>query len=544
MTRRVQRRLPINERSNHQPAGKPEDELARELAQVVLYSAKVGTIPREPGFINSLVYFFRLVMRRLLVWYTRPLHEYQSHVTHSLNIVQARLAAPALKMEEMMAGLRAVTANVDAAMRQVRHRQADLESDFQQQARFVQLRVTSLQDLVPGSKTALPSQASVREVARDLPQRPFGVNVVGHLRSEKGLGEAMRASLRSLQAGNVPVCATEFLDPGSQNVETGMIEGLGNPYRFNLVHMNADQFSFFAAENKAFLTNRYNIGYWNWELASLPWDLYGRFRHLDEVWVPSTFTRASVAEISPIPVTCIPYSINPEASASNENPRARFGLPPGVFIFLFVFDFQSYQVRKNPRGLLRAFHSAFGDQTDVLLVIKCSHGDFAPDELKVLQQLCQKPNVRLLNEVLPREALNSLLAACDCYVSLHRSEGFGLTMAEAMALGKPVIATGYSANTDFMSPDNSFLVRYQLVEIEEEHGPYSRGFLWAEPDVQHAAQLMRQVSDGGDEISQIAFKGRDDVFKKLHPATVAYHINSRLQQINSYLGVQEDANVH
>src|SRR5437773_10084545 len=134
MTRHVQRRLLINDRPNHQPAGKPEDELARELAQVVFYTAKVGAIPREPGFISSLVYFFRLVMRRLLVWYTRPLHEYQSHVTHSLNIVQARLTAHALKMEELMAGLRAVTANVDAAMRQERQRQADLEEDFRQQA--------------------------------------------------------------------------------------------------------------------------------------------------------------------------------------------------------------------------------------------------------------------------------------------------------------------------------------------------------------------------------------------------------------------------
>ena len=538
MTRRVQRRLPINERSNHQPAGKPEDELARELAQVVLYSAKVGTIPREPGFINSLVYFFRLVMRRLLVWYTRPLHEYQSHVTHSLNIVQARLAAPALKMEEMMAGLRAVTANVDAAMRQVRHRQADLESDFQQQARFVQLRVTGLQNLLPASKAVAARRAGARnETARDLGQLPFGVNVVGHLRSEKGVGEALRASLRSLRAGNIPVCAREFLDPGSQNVETGRIEGSGNPYRFNLVHMNADQLSFFAAENRAFLTGRYNIGYWNWELASLPWDFYGKFRHLDEVWVPSSFTKASVAEISPIPVTCIPYSINPEAAGKPGETRARFGLPSHAFIFLFVFDFQSYEARKNPRGLLRAFQEAFGDQTDVLLLIKGSHGDFAPDQLQALQRLCQKPNVRLLDEVLPREALNSLLGACDCYVSLHRSEGFGLTMAEAMALGKPVIATGYSANMDFMNEDNSFLVRYRLVEIEDDYGPYTHGFLWAEPDLEHAAELMRRVRGAGQDVASIAARGRDDVSRKLHPATIARSMSSRLREISSYLGI-------
>src|SRR5256885_3411680 len=256
---RAQRRMRINERLTDKPAAARDDELAKELAQVSLHTSKVGTIPRHPGFINNLVYFFRLVMRRLLVWYTRPLHEYQSHVTHSLNIIQTRLEAPALQMEELVAGVRAIATNVDAAMQQARQRQADLEEDFRQQARLTQLRVTSLQDLVPESKTSLPNRAPSHEAARHLEQLPFGVNVVGHLRSEKGLGEAMRASLRSLQAGNIPVCAAEFLDPGSQNVETGISDGEGNLYRFNLVHMNADQFSFFAAENKAFMTGRYNI---------------------------------------------------------------------------------------------------------------------------------------------------------------------------------------------------------------------------------------------------------------------------------------------
>ena len=485
-------------------------------------------------------------MRRLLVWYTRPLHDYQSHVTHSLNIIQARLAASALQMEELMAGIQAIATNVDTAMRHVWQRQADLEKDFQQQARLVQLRVTGLQNLLPASETAPTRPGRARhEAARDLGQLPFGVNVVGHLRSEKGVGEALRASLRSLQAGNIPVCASEFLDPGSQNIESGLIAGEGNPYRFNLVHMNADQLSFFAAENKAFLAGRYNIGYWNWELSSLPWDFYGKFRYLDEVWVPSTFTKGAVEEISPIPVTCIPYSINPEAikSASGDGRaalRATLGLPSNVFIFLFIFDFQSYAARKNPLGVLEAFQQAFDDCADVLLVIKGSHGDFAPAESGFLKRLCQRPNVRFIDEVLPREALNVLLAACDCYVSLHRSEGFGLTMAEAMVMGKPVIATGYSANTDFMTADNSFLVRYELVEIKEDHGPYNRGFIWAEPDIRHAADLMRNVRGNADEVYRIASKGRDEVLHNLRPRAISQLMKIRLEQLCSVIDTAKD----
>src|SRR5438105_13016986 len=112
---RGQRRWRINDRPTDKPTVAPEDELARQLAQVSLYTSKVGTIPRPPGFINKLVYFFRLVMRRLLVWYTRPLHDYQSHVTHSLNIIHDRLAASALQMEELMAGIQAIATNVDTA---------------------------------------------------------------------------------------------------------------------------------------------------------------------------------------------------------------------------------------------------------------------------------------------------------------------------------------------------------------------------------------------------------------------------------------------
>ena len=110
-------------------------------------------------------------------------------------------------------------------------------------------------------------------------------------------------------------------------------------------------------------------------------------------------------------------------------------------------------------------------------------------------------------------------------------------MAEAMVLGKPVIATGYSGNTDFMNENNSFLVRYRLVEIEHDHGPYTRGFKWAEPDLEHAAQLMRQVQDGGKDIAAIAAKGRDDMLRKFHPATIAQSIRTRLQDIGSYLGI-------
>lgn len=529
-----------------QPSSDPpdgmDDHLAREIALTTELTGKVGIAVRRPGLLNIIAYWFQRVVGRLLVWYTRPLHEYQSHVTHSLNILQARVEAPKKLALNLDNGIRQIELNVDAAVAELRARQAELEKDFQQQTRLIESNIRALGNAFPASVSLSPKIhyiSPIEAANRGLLDLPFGINAVGHATSEKGVGEAMRASLRSVQAANVPYCVTEFVDPGSRNIENTAALSDGNPYVFNLVHMNADQLSLFAAKNRKYLSRRYNIGYWNWELASFPWDFYGKFRHLDEVWVPSTFTRESVEKISPIPVTYIPYSINPNVSAEPQWTRERLHLPKDAFVFLFIFDFQSYVTRKNPAGVIQAFKRAFGERSDVFLLLKSSHGDYAPEQVDALRQMCGENNARLYDEVIPREALNALVGMCDGYVSLHRSEGFGLTMAEAMNLGKPVIATEYSANTDFMTAANSFLVRYRLVEIEEDCGPYSRGYQWADPDLDHAAELMRQVVADPAAARKIAEKGREDVQRKLHPSAVGELIKSRLEQISASISTKE-----
>ena len=365
-------------------------------------------------------------------------------------------------------------------------------------------------------------------------ERPFGVNVVGYVTSEKGVGEAGRSSLRILKTTGIPYVANNFIDTGSANLETAPQNySEENPFVVNLINVNADQIPYFAERNEGYLSGHYNIGYWNWELSSFPREWGGSFNYLDEVWVSSTFTRDSVASVSPIPVTAVPLSIDPALRPSPEWSRMKFGIDSDVFVYLFLFDIHSFLERKNPIGLIRAFKQAFGGRKDVLLLMKSTHAGSQPEQLHLLKQESRGANVRIFDEVLPRQAIYSLMSLADCYVSLHRSEGFGLTMSEAMMCGKPVIATGYSGNMDFMTEENSFLVPYRLVEIERDHGPYKKGYVWAEPALEHASQLMRHVFENREAASAVARRGQADVLSKLHPQTIGELVSKQLSLLKA-----------
>ncbi len=185
--------------------------------------------------------------------------------------------------------------------------------------------------------------------------------------------------------------------------------------------------------------------------------------------------------------------------------------------------------RKNPLGLIAAFKKAFGSRTDVQLLIKSSHSDQATEQLRMLQEASAGTNVRILDGVLSRDDKHELMMAADCYVSLHRSEGFGLTMAEAMQCGKPVIATGYSGNVDFMTPETSFLVPYTLVALDRNFGPYKMGCHWAQPDLDYAADVMRDLADHHDSATEIGQRARAHVDRVLHPAAVAKSVLAHLR---------------
>ena len=388
-------------------------------------------------------------------------------------------------------------------------------------------------------KTGRRERRDQLEVSREPSHqtRPFGINLAGYFESEKGVGEAARATVRALEAVSVPYVMNNVRDAGAVNVDS--ISGCfsdENPYNINLVHINADQLPTFGVrKGREYFAQRFNVGYWFWELASFPSDYYGSFECFDELWTASKFTQAALAHASPIPVVRIPPALNPAPMVVDKEIGCdRFGLPCDRFLFLVMFDFHSSIERKNPAAAVEAFKQAFGKAEDVMLVVKSSHlsDDKAPLR-PILESAQNQNNIRVIDGVFSRWEIDHLLVACDCFVSLHRSEGFGLPIAEAMKFRKPVLATAYSGNMDFMTPTNSFLVRYGLVELDRDYGPYRRGSVWAEPDVSHAADLMRYVYEKREEASKIGVKAEQDIMRLFSPPVIGQQIRERLTRLAS-----------
>jgi glycosyltransferase involved in cell wall biosynthesis len=360
----------------------------------------------------------------------------------------------------------------------------------------------------------------------------FGVNVQGYARTESGMGEGVRGVLRALASAGIPYSLHNLELNVRSRMEDRSFEAFegGDEFDVNVMFVNADQVPQIARHlGRERLRRRYNVGCWSWELEEFPPEWRGSFGYFHEIWTPSTFCLESIAAVSPVPVRRLPHAVEFEPPA--DLARSDLGLPADRFVFVFVFDYLSFTERKNPLGLVRAFKRAFGPGDGAVLVLKTINSEFDPEGAALLAREAAGHPVVFLDRYLTRREVHGLLALADCCVSLHRSEGFGLTLAEAMVLGKPVVATAYSGNTDFMNPGNSFPVRYRLVPIERDHGPYRAGWRWAEPDEEHAAEQMRAVFADREAARRIAERGREDVRRELSNAAVGRLLRRRLERI-------------
>jgi len=361
--------------------------------------------------------------------------------------------------------------------------------------------------------------------------RRAGVNVVGYLRGELGVGESARLMLDALNAGGVPH-ATASVDRLLQSRQgaTYLEAATGAPYDTTLLCVNADMTPTIATAVPSLLERSYRIGMWYWEVEEFPPSQHEGFRHVDEVWVATDFVRRAIEPHSPVPVRTITPPL-PQPRRGPGRTRADLGLPERPF-YLFAFDYLSTAERKNPWGLVEAFELAFAPGEGPLLVIKSINAHRRPDQAERLRlRVAGSPDVLLLEDYLDAEDLDALVALCDCYVSLHRSEGLGLTMAEAMALGKPVIATGYSGNLQFMTEANSFLVPWTSTTIPGGCEPYPAGGTWADPDLGAAAQLMRTVLEDPELATARGRQAAEDLRTLHSPEVAGRQITERLAEL-------------
>lgn len=387
---------------------------------------------------------------------------------------------------------------------------------------------------IPAVFRAALARLEVRSPARGAhvaEPSPTGVNVAGYVRAELGTGEGARLTVAAVKAAGIPYSVIDFGATASRQQHPFTDFGTAMPvYDVNLLQVNADMFPRFAERyGEELLSGRYTVGIWAWEIETFPDAMVAAERFTDEIWAVSTFAAEAIRKKVSKPVFAFPHPVIPPCPPSLT--RAELGLPE-AFTFLFCFDFFSVVERKNPRGLVEAFSRAFAPGEGPVLVVKSINGDQAKEQLEALRaSAAGRPDILVMDGYLTQDRVHGLMNACDTYVSLHRGEGFGLTMGEAMGLGKPVIATGYSGNLDFMSDANSFLVPYRYASIPPGCAPYPVGARWAEPDLDRAARLMRFVYEHPDEARAVGRRARADILRLHGAGARAPFIRSRLAAI-------------
>ncbi|BBK43970.1 glycosyl transferase [Allostella vacuolata] len=350
---------------------------------------------------------------------------------------------------------------------------------------------------------------------------PPGMTIYSHFSTPTGLAVAARGTASAAAAAGIPVQLAEFR-PGMTDPPTQPI---------TVLHTNPDivlhliRKGLFSADRLR--EGRFTIGCWAFDgLDILPEGWAEAIPLVDEVWAPSTFSASAGAPLLPVPVVPMPLCVAPVAGPHG---RADFGIEESAFVFLFVFDANGTIVRKNPQGVIQAFVQAFPvPEGRIRLVLKTRA--FPEDAFLHLQrQLAVRPDIRFVNETWSDPRTKALIAACDCYISLHRAEGFGLTMAEAMYFGKPVIATGYSGNLDFTLPENSHLVPYRWMRLEQQAGALRAGMRMAEPDVDAAARLMRRVVERPAESRALGARAAAFIRDQFSAQAVGARIRARVE---------------
>ena len=401
-----------------------------------------------------------------------------------------------------------------------------------------QLFAASLPRRVP-SILSRPDQQSLEysvHLARPAAARVEGVNILSHFCNPSGIQQAAVWTKEALERVGLRTSCRDVPVP-SPVLPRDRAQWLGlEVFPFTIL-THAGSPYFLSAYPRSGLFRRenvYRIAYWAWELERVPDEWLEAAALVDEIWSPTQFVvEAMRSRISRPVFQMLPgVEVGPIEAVS----RASLGIPEKDLVFLFMFDLHSQLHRKNPLSTIRALQKAFRRDDAATLVIKATGGDVHVADMAALRQMCATEKVILVEEQMSRARAYGMIALCDCFISLHRSEGFGLGLAEAMLMGKPVIGTGYSGNLDFMSRENSMLVDYQLVQIEEDRPIYTRGNFWAEPSIDHAAFYLRYVYENRQEVAARAAQVQPALREKLSLQSAGRRMADRLSQIAAARG--------
>jgi glycosyltransferase involved in cell wall biosynthesis len=389
--------------------------------------------------------------------------------------------------------------------------------------------------LVPVLQPPMPELAfrDADPLVHEQPPR-WGVNVAGFFTAELGVGEAARLLIAGLDARGIPALPIQgrLIPPSRQEAEFAYSGPDDAAYPINIVCINGDGIPVFAREaGRSFFEGRHTIALWWWEVGEPPAQWSEAYEFIDEVWVASQHIYEAIAPTSPVPVVKVTLPVIAPRVARRT--RSELGLPADGFLFLYLHDYHSVEARKNPLAPIDAFQRAFPAGSGTKLVIKSVNAETRPIEHdRVVRAVADHPDITLLDEYVSGSEKNAMLAHCDCYVSLHRSEGFGLTVAEAMLLSKPVIATRYGGTQEFLNEENSYLVDWTPTSVGEGAFPYPADGVWAEPDLDQAAALMRQIFAKPAEANAKAALAREQMLARHSPEVAGATMERRLEVIH------------
>jgi glycosyltransferase involved in cell wall biosynthesis len=362
---------------------------------------------------------------------------------------------------------------------------------------------------------------------------PVGVNLIGHAGTRSGVGEDLRMAALALEAAKIPFVVRK-VEPstgiGSNKDELNARLVEHSPFSINMFCMAGMETVTMLSKRRNLLEGKFNIGFWPWELSQWP-KLWSHGPGLmDELWASTSFTASAYRQSSSVPVRQVPMAVEVDATEGLE--RLDFGLPQDRFLFAFSFDGHSSFGRKNPEGVVRAFQMAFPSRDETVgLILKGLRVSDHPAWCHLESLAAEDPRISLIADSMSRGRLLDLYRAIDCFVSLHRSEGFGRNIAECMLLGKPIIATKYSGNVDFTTDATAAMVDASLKPIGHGEYPFGAGQFWADPELEQAADHMRRISSDETWRSKIARSGRTFINSHHSPTVVGERFRQELNRV-------------
>lgn len=359
--------------------------------------------------------------------------------------------------------------------------------------------------------------------AKNQPDVSSEVLIGGEIFRASGLGEGARIMQRALRKENIPSWMFE-VQPykfSRQRYNKNQRILADKPKAPLVLHVNAPQLPYaLLALPRKYLFQRKIIGYWAWELPVISDDWKPGFRCVHEIWVPSIFTAQALepwARKYKKIIRIVPHALAATSLKPVCQSRVTFGLPENALIVFVSFNLASSFVRKNPLAAIQAFRKAFGNQKDRVLLLKISHAEHYPEDMAAIQQAVSDfSNVIIKTEILSASESLALMASVDIVLSLHRSEGFGLVPAEGMMLGKAVISTNWSATAEFLDDQCGMPIHYRLIPVKDPRMVYQiPNALWADPDIDHAAQALIRLADNPEYRLHLGQKARKHIMNKL-----------------------------